>query len=504
MPRTDLHGPATRAPLPVLAATCAALLLVSACTLGPDYRRPELVVPEQFRAAPAESTSTSATATDTAWWQQFGDPQLDALVDEALANNLDVVAAAARVDQFYGVLGTTRAALFPQVGADLTGSRQRASRETVTGAPLTNPYDSVQAALLASWELDLFGRTRRLTEAATAEARASEAFRRGTVLSLVAAVTTGYVLLRDLDKQVEVARDTVKLREDSLKLFERRFKGGVVSDLEVSQARSEYATALRTLPQLEYSAAQQENALSVLVGRNPGPVSRGRAIDQLALPVVPAGLPSELIERRPDLVAAEQALVAANARIGAAKAAYFPSISLTGAFGGASRSLSDLSKGSARIWSYGLDISVPIFTAGAIAGQVQSAEAAQRESLARYRKAVQSGFQETENALVGVSKSRQARDAAEQQTVALINYARLARRRYDGGYTSYLEVLDAERSLFNAQLQLSQSQAEVLLQSAALYKAMGGGWLDLADQKTLQPSVATREVCGPAYGNVCR
>lgn len=480
------------------AAAVSALALLSGCLLGPDYKRPELATPEQYRYTPPRS-EISPSAADTAWWKQFGDPQLDALIDEALANNLDVVAAAARVDQFYGALGITRSALFPQVGADVNGSRNRASTQTAAGAPLTNPYNAVQASLLASWELDLFGRTRRLTEAATAQLRGSEAFRRGTVLSLVAAVTSGYVNLRDLDRQVEVARDTVKLRLDSLTLFEKRFKGGVVSELELSQARSEYATALRTLPTLEQSAAQQENALSVLIGRNPGPIARGRPIDQLAMPPVPAGLPSELIERRPDLVAAEQSLIAANARIGAAKAAYFPSISLTGAFGGASRSLSDLSNGSARIWSYGLDISVPIFTAGAIAGQVESAEAAQRESLAQYRKAVQTGFQETEDALVGVGKTQLAREAARQQTDALANYARLARKRYDGGYSSYLEVLDAERSLFNAQLDLAQSQANVLLQAAALYKAMGGGWVDLADQTTPKPKNAN-EIALPPKG----
>ena len=471
------------------AAATAVLALLSGCLLGPDYKRPELAAPEQYRYTPPRD-QVSPSAADTAWWKQFGDPQLDALIDEALANNLDVVAAAARVDQFYGALGITRSALFPQVGADLSGSRNRASSLSAAGAPATNPYNAVQASLLASWELDFFGRTRRLTESATAQLRGSEAFRRGTVLSLVAAVTSGYVNLRDLDRQVEVARDTVRLRQDSLTLFEKRFKGGVVSELELSQARSEYATALRTLPTLEQSAAQQENALSVLVGRNPGPIARGRAIDQLAMPPVPAGLPSELIERRPDLVAAEQSLIAANARIGAAKAAYFPSISLTGAFGGASRSLSDLSSGSARVWSYGLDISVPIFTAGAIAGQVESAEAVQRESLAQYRKAVQTGFQETEDALVGVGKTQLAREAARQQTDALANYARLARKRYDGGYSSYLEVLDAERSLFNAQLDLAQSQANVLLQAAALYKAMGGGWVDLADQTTPKPKNA--------------
>jgi len=484
MARTE----AAPASTPRRTALAAFALLLAGCTLGPDYVRPTLAVPEQYRGAAPQGSV--ADGSDSAWWRLFGDPQLDALIDEALASNLDLVAAAARVDQFYGALGTTRAELFPQIGADLQGSRARASGVTVSPAPAINPYNTVQASVLASWEIDLFGRVRRLTEAATAQLNASEAFRRGSVLSVVAAVVTGYVRLRDLDREVDVARDTLGLRRNSLALFERRFRGGVVSQVEVSQARSEYAAAARALPQLQQSVTQQENALSVLVGRNPGPIARGRPINELALPAVPPGLPSALIERRPDVVAAEQTLVAANARIGAAKAAYFPSISLTGAFGAASRSLSDLSSGAARVWNYGADVSVPIFTAGAIAGQVQSAEAAQREALAQYRQAVQTGFRETEDALAGITGSRAARDAAQAQSDALADYARLARRRYEGGYTSYLEVLDAERSLFSAQLELSQAQAEVLIQSTLLYKSLGGGWLDIADRQAPQPLAA--------------
>ncbi|HYP81973.1 efflux transporter outer membrane subunit [Variovorax sp.] len=483
--------PGQRRPVGAVHAALVAALLLCGCTLGPDYARPTLTVPDRFRAA-ADAGAASASAADSAWWQQFGDAQLDALIDEALAGNQDVVAAAARVDQFYGALGTTRAQLFPQLGADVSGARTRASGQTISPAPGANPYNAFQASLLASWEIDLFGRTRRLTEAAAAELNASEAARRATVLSVVAAVIAGYVRLRDLDREVEVARSTVGLREDTLRLFQRRRQGGVVSDLEVNQASSEYASALRTQRQLEQQAVQQENALSVLVGRNPGPIARGLAIQALRMPPVPFGLPSQVIERRPDLLAAEQQLVAANARIGAAKAAYFPSISLTGAFGSASRSLSDLWSGSARTWTYGADISLPIFTAGAIAGQVQSAEAAQRVSVANYRQAVQTAFRETDDALTGVRQTQLARDAAQQQTEALANYARLARKRYDGGYTSYLEVLDAERSLFNAQLQLSQSQADVLLQATQLYKSIGGGWVDLAGQKAPEPLSSAR------------
>ncbi|MDM0107095.1 efflux transporter outer membrane subunit [Variovorax sp. J22R24] len=470
----------------------AALLavLLTGCMIGPDYKRPDLDVPAQFAGEPK---TASPTAADTAWWKQFGDPQLDALISEGLRNNQDLVAAAARVEQFYGALGTTRAPLFPQLGAQATGSRTRASELTVGRAPIPNPYNATQVNLLASWEIDLFGRTRRLTEAATAELLASESFRRGTVLSVVGAITTGYVDLREQDRELEVANETLTLRKDTLNLFERRFRGGVVSDVEVSQARSEYAAALRTIPALHQAISERENALSNLLGRNPGPIVRGRAVNELTVPVVPSGLPSDLLERRPDIRQAEELLMAANARIGAAKAAYFPSISLTGAYGQASRSLSDLWDGAARVWTYGLDVSVPIFTAGAIAGQVQSAEAQQRASVAQYRKVVQAAFSETENALVGIGNSRQGLDATQMQVNALANYSRLARKRFEGGYTSYLEVLDADRSLFSARLQLAQTQGDVLLQAAALYKSMGGGWIGLADQEAPQPDVRLSE-----------
>jgi len=475
-----------------LAVAGSAAALLAGCMLGPDYKRPEMNIPQQYRGA-RTPTAAELALPDTAWWRQFGDAELDALIVEGLRNNLDLVAAASRVEQFYGALGTTRSQLFPQVGADVNGSRTRASEKTISPAPAINPYNAAQATLLASWEIDLFGRTRRLTEAATAELEASEAFRRGTVLSVVAAVITGYVRLREQDRELEVARSTLGLRKDSLNLFERRFKGGVVSQVEVSQARSEYATALRAVPVLLQSISEQENALSILIGRDPGPIARGRSIDALVVPAVPAGLPSELLERRPDIVQAEQTLVAANARIGAAKAAYFPTISLTGAFGQASRSLSDLWGGPARIWTYGADISMPLFTAGAIAGQVASAEAEQRAAVAQYRKTVQSAFAETADALAGISNSREGLDAQQIQVGALVNYARLSRKRFEGGYTSYLEVIDAERSLFNAQVQLAKSQGDVLLQGAALYKSLGGGWVDLANQDAPQPAVRLGE-----------
>jgi outer membrane protein, multidrug efflux system len=451
-------------------------VLAAGCTLGPDYQRPEVEVAERFYYAPAEARDLA----NTAWWSQLGDPVLDALIQEGLANNLDLRIAAARIDQFAGVLGTTRAQLFPQVGIEAIGSRTRASENTVTGAPPRNPYNAVQADLFVSWEIDLFGRLRRQSEAAQAELLASEEGRRATVLALVAAIANGYVALRALDRQLEISLDTLKSRAGYLDVFEKRFKGGVISQIELEQARSEYALALASVPDYQRLVAQQENALSVLVGRNPGPVARGVPIGALALPAVPAGLPSELLERRPDLLGAEQALVAANSRIGAAKALYFPSISLTGLFGGASTSLNGLFEGPGRVWNYGAAIGAPIFTAGSIAGQVQSAEAQQQQALFGYRKAVQTAFQETEDALVGQARSRERLAAQDLQVRALVDYARLARARYEGGYSSFLEVLDAERSLFTAQLEQTRGKAATQAQMIALYKALGGGWVDVA------------------------
>lgn len=454
----------------------ALALLAAGCAVGPDYRRPEITLPERYGYASTEGREI----VDPAWWSQFGDAALDALINEGLANNRDLRVAAARVDQFAGVLGSTRAQLFPQVGAEVAGSRTRASELTATGFPQRNPYNAVQADLFASWEIDLFGRLRRQSEAAQADLLSSEEGRRATVLSLVAAIANGYVSLRALDRQLEISGATLKSRSDALDLFTTRFKGGVISQVELEQARSEYATALAAVPDYERQVAQQENALSVLVGRNPGPIARGVAIDVLASPAVPAGLPSEVLERRPDVRGAEQQLVAANARIGAAKALYFPSISLTGLYGGASTSLNGLFEGPGRVWTYGAAITAPIFTAGSISGQVKSAEAVQQQALFSYQKAVQTAFQETEDALVGQAKARERASAQTMQTQALRNYAQLSRARYEGGYSSYLEVLDAERSLFNAELQTTQAQATVLSQTIALYKALGGGWVEAA------------------------
>jgi multidrug efflux system outer membrane protein len=465
---------------------CVAIpVLLEGCMLGPNYERPVVEAPSMWRFEDSQARDVA----NTAWWEQLQDEVLNELIRTALAENKDVRIAAARVEEFYGRLGVARSQLFPQVGAEAIGSRQRASERTATGPLSNNPFNTVQVDVFASWELDIFGRLRRLNEAARADLLATEEGRRATILGLVASVATAYVNLRDLDEQVEVSRRTVRSRYETLQLFDLRYKGGVVSELEHAQARSEYEQAAATISALERSVAQQENALAVLLGRNPGPLPRGRPIGELTIPAVPSGLPSELLDRRPDVRQAEQNLIAANANIGAAKALYFPRISLTGLFGTASTSLSGLWGGVARAWSFAGSVSAPIFTAGGVSGQIRAAEAQEKQALYAYQRAIQFAFQEVEDALVGIEKTRDQLAAQARQISALRTYARLARLRYEGGYASYLEVLDAERSLFTAELQYTQTQGDTFLRSINLYKAIGGGWVVEADKLAPQPIV---------------
>ncbi|HEY6644063.1 efflux transporter outer membrane subunit [Povalibacter sp.] len=463
-------------PFRVLTSLLAAGLL-SGCVVGNDYVRPTLDMPQQFRFDDLQVREVA----NTRWWEQFEDPVLDDLIQSALANNLDVRIATARVEEFYGALGVTRSGKFPQVGAEVIAGRDR--------SPSQEPADRYQADVFASWEIDVFGRLTRLTEAARSDFLASEEGRRFAVLSLTSAVASGYITLRTLDSQLGIARRTLESREGALRIFEARHRRGAISEIELSQAQSEYATALATIPRLELQQAQAENALAVILGRNPGPIPRARTIEELVLPTVPPGLPSEILERRPDVRQAELNLVSANARIGAAKALYFPSISLTGLLGTASTAIDSLFTGPAELWSYAGTVTAPIFAAGGIKGQVSIAEAREQQALFAYRRAIQTAFQEVEDALIAGQKSREELTAQAQRLDALRNYARLAHLRHDNGYTSYLEVLDAERSLFNVELDYTRVKSETYLALVDLYKAMGGGWVMEASAMAPQPQV---------------
>ncbi len=414
-----------------------------------------------------------------AWWTAFRDPVLIDLIRIALVENKDLRIATARIEEFAGRFKRTRADLFPQIGYSVSATGLRSSE--VGAVPLTpgidNPESVYDSLFTLTWEIDVWGRIRRLSESARAELLASEEGRRAVILTLVSGVASGYINLRDLDKQLDIARRTAKTREEALDLFDKRFKGGVVSEVELAQVRSEYEAALATIPQIETAIALNENALSVLVGRNPGPIRRARTIDEMSLPEVPAGLPSELLTRRPDLRQAEQNLIAANARIGAARALYYPRIALTTLLGFSSVELSDLFTGPAHTWQFAGSLVGPIFTAGAIEGTVEQAESQQRQLLLAYERAIQSAFREVDDALIGHRKSRERLATQRRQIAALRDYARLARLRFEGGYTSYLEVLDAERSLFNVELSHAQTQNDVFQALINTYKAMGGGWV---------------------------
>ncbi|HVK56434.1 MAG TPA: efflux transporter outer membrane subunit [Burkholderiales bacterium] len=457
------------------------ILALTGCMLGPDYKKPPIDVPDTFRFQENDAQDLA----NTAWWEQFQDPVLNELIGIAIQENKDVKIAAARIDQFLGEFVTIRSPLFPQANVGLSGVRER-----VGETPFASNTDSIlkeyEAALSVSWEIDLFGSRRRETEAARANVLAGEEGRRATILTLVASVASSYINLRNLDRQLEIAKDTADSRANSLQVFKDRFEGGTVSELELAQSQSEYEASLISIPQIETLIAQQENALSILLGRNPSLINRGQELANFGLPIVPAGLPSELLARRPDLRQAEQNLIAANALIGVARAQYFPTISLTGLIGSVSSEFSDLFSGPAKAWSYGAAISLPIFTGGGIAGQVQQSEAQQQQALLQYQKSIQVAFQEVSDSLIAHRKAREQLELRGRQVKTLRNYAGLARVRYENGYTSYIEVLDAERSLFSAEVDYAQTQSAAYTSLVNLYKAMGGGWVTEAEHMAVK------------------
>jgi len=461
---------------------CAIAVLLAGCMVGPDYRRPAVDTPQSFRYEEKDARDTA----NIDWWKQFEDPVLDALIAEALANNKSLKTAAATIEQAAGVLMQTRAPLFPQIGYSGSATRQRLSQSNATSVPsiVPNPQSSFELLGGANWEIDLWGRIRRLSESAQANLFATEEARRGVILSLVASVAGSYIQLRALDEQLEIAERTRGIYGESVKQFELKFKHGQVSAMTVEQARSEYETAAAAIPPIKSQIVQTENGICILLGRNPGPISRGKALSELALPAVPSGLPSQLLERRPDIAQAEQNLIAANAQIGAAKALYFPTISLTGALGVSSSELSSLFSGPAHMWSFAGSFTGPIFTAGAIAGQVKQAEAMQQGALWSYENAIQSAFSDVENALSSHAELTEQLKAQDRLVTALREYARLARMLYEGGYTQYLTVLYAEEQLFPAELNYVQIHGSTLASLVSIYQAMGGGWVSEAAKFT--------------------
>jgi multidrug efflux system outer membrane protein len=470
--------------------TAALATLFSACTVGPNYVRPTVETAPGWRI----DYPKAADVANLKWWEQFGDPVLNQLVETALRDNRDLRVAAARVDQFIGALTTTGSQLYPQIGYGADASRARASEVGFPPlSPALSPYFSLyNVSLGASWQADLFGRVRRQTEAAQAQVYASEQGQRGVVLTLVAGVATSYIVLRSLDRQLEISQATARNFEDTLRIFELRFKSGLIAMTELAQIRSQTQQARAAIPQFQQAIATQENLLSILLGSNPGPIPRGKTIDQLVAPAIPGDLPAALLQRRPDILGAEQNLVAANANIGAARALYYPNLSLQAALATTAAATGALFSGPAAAGLIGAALTGPIFTFGAIEGQVAAAEAGERAALAVYQQTILNALREANDALSGSQKRAEEFSLQRERVVALREFARLSKLRFDKGVSGYLEVLVAENELFAAELASVSLQASSYAQIVNVYQAVGGGWVDIAAGMAPKPLAAAK------------
>ena len=455
--------------------TASALAALAACTVAPRYERPALELPAAWKEM------APRYAEDGRWWRIYADPQLERLIDEAIARNADLLIAAARVDEARALLADARGAQLPVVSAGATGFRQKISEKSATFFPgIPTTFSDYRATLNVSWEVDLFGRLRANVAAARADLQASEAGREGVRLALAAEVAKEYFALRSLDEQVDLTRRNVALREDALVLQQKRFAGGVISEYDLRQLEAEAAAVRAQLPPLERDRDAQEAALAVLLGRTPRQiyeetVARATQFEEAPGPaVLPAGIPSELLLRRPDLVQAERELAAANARIAAARADMFPSISLTGFAGRESAALSSLFTGPAGIYQVAAAITQPIFAGGRLEARTEAARARERQALAQYQKTIQTAFSEVRSALTAQSRSRESYDAESARANALGDTLRLARLRYQNGVASQLDVIDAQRGLLAAQSARIEALRAHRAAIADLFRALGG------------------------------
>lgn len=443
------------------------------CAIGPDYGRPELPAPPAFREQP----EATASIADLPWWEVFQDTALVGLIHESLASNRDLQLAAANVEVARYLAAVQRGELFPQLGYEAGGTRGKDTFLGAVGSTGRGTEDDFLAVANLFWEIDVWGRIRRATEAARADLLATEAFRRGVVLSLVSGVAQAWFELIELDRELEIARESVVSFGETRDLFQRQFLGGVVSKLDSLRAEAALAQAAARVPDLERQIVAKENELSVLVGRPAGAIPRGGMLaEQVVPPEVPAGVPSLLLERRPDLIEAEEALIASNARIGQALADYFPRIGLTALAGSVSTELSDLLHSATDVWSVGGSALGPLFTFGQTTYTWKAAEAASDASRAAYEGAVLNSLREVSDALSAREKLVAVRAEREREVAALRESVQISQQRYLGGLATYLEVLDAQQQLYPAEFALAQTERDQLLAVVALYRALGGGW----------------------------
>jgi multidrug efflux system outer membrane protein len=449
--------------------------LLAGCAVGPNYKRPTVNVPTDYRDSMAAQTTAASSLGNEKWWDVYQDPILTQLIHTAIQQNYDVRIAAARVLEAQAQLGITRANQFPSasVGAGVF-SQQSAQVSNLFPAYEVN---AGQLNLSVIWNLDFWGKYRRQTEAARAQMLASEWGQRAVISSLVANVATAYFQVRALDSELEIAKSTLESRQQSLQLTQTLFRHGSASDLDVSQSEQLVYTASEAIPDLERQIQQEENQLSILLGENPGPIPRGRTLTEEPVPVpVPAGLPSELLERRPDVRQAEGIIVAANAQIGVAKAAFFPSISLTGMGGLESNQLNRFISAPSQTWYGALSVTQPIFEGGALRSQLRLSRAQYQEAVLSYQQTVQSALEQVSNALIATQKNREFREQQEMLTRAAQRTDQLSEVLYKNGGASYLQVLTSETNDFAAEINLVQAQLNERLALVQLYESLGGGW----------------------------
>ena len=467
--------------------TIAAVALVTGCAVGPDYKRPAVVTPDVFRgqAGAAEATSLA----DAPWWEAFQDQTLKQLIQEALAHNYDLQLAAARVQQARAQVGVARSQFFPSIGYTTRVQRDRNGIAAQLGLPDTSTAANnlFFGALYASWELDIWGRIRRLDQAAVAQFMATEDARRGVLLTLVSDVAQNYFELLALDAQLEIARQSVKAFQGTYDIFRDRLEFGVVSELQTSRAQGDLGSAQARVPEVESQIAAKENQISTLLGRPPGPIPRGLAMfAQPVVPTVPVGLPVALLARRPDLRQAEQQMVEANALIGVAKADFFPKISLTGLVGTASPEVTALTNGTSLVWNIAAGLSGPIFQGGRILENYRAHIAVWEQAKAQYLQTVLTAFQEVSSALAALSQLAEAEKGQEWAVQGLEKAVTIALDRYLYGLSSYYEVLDAQQRLYPAQNGLVEIRQNRLLAYVQLYRTLGGGW-NLTDAQWTEP-----------------
>ena len=463
--------------LTTLRAVLVCTAMLSGCALTPDYTRPELDVPTSYHRDSVEPASIDQgeSIANLAWWQVFADAQLQTLIRSALAENKDIAVALSRVAQAASQLTSTRAKQYPFFDISAGASRGRQSQLLLPGAGIDDSF-SVMGNM--SFEVDLWRKLSRSTESARALLLASEAVQRHVALSIVANVASAYMLLLDLDERLVIAQRTVDSRRGSLAIIQARFDRGVSPELDVNQAQIELAVAEVAIATFQRQIAQTENALAILLGRNPGSIARGLSLkEQQLLPEIPTGLPSELLQRRPDVVAAEQSLHAETALIGVAEALRYPSFSLTGSYGALSDDLGDLNNGDAESWGVAGSLFAPILNWGQLKAQSEAQRARAEQAQQTYEATLQQAFREVADALVAVQTYRREHQAYRRQAAAARNAERLSQARYDAGVVDYLEVQELSRSLFSAELNESESYQRVMSALVELYQALGGGWI---------------------------